>query len=171
MEEVCARSGVQLPKIRVPMFNGKVLSQKCFWEQFDATIHSKAGLNDTQKLMYLQDAVKDGPARFVIKGLTRTSESYEEVIKCSKECYHRPRLVQDEHIPSICGCGLVKNSSDKELRHVYDAVTQHYRVIKTAKNDLFEMVLTVILQQKLDEKTWLKSLIAIAKMSHSVLNF
>ena len=38
-------SGVKLPKISVPTFNGKVINWKSFWEQFDATIHCKAGLN------------------------------------------------------------------------------------------------------------------------------
>ena len=33
---------------------------------------------------------------------------------------------------------------------------QHYQALKAAKKDLFEMVLAVILQQKLDEKTQLK---------------
>ena len=54
---------------------------------------------------------------------------------------------------------LVKNSSDKELYHLYHAATQHYEVPKAAKNNSFEMVLTVILQQKLNEKTqltWVK---------------
>ena len=33
---------------------------------------------------------------------------------------------------------------------------QHYRALKAAKNDSFETVLNVILQQKLDEQTQLK---------------
>ena len=50
----------------------------------------------------------------------------------------------------------LKNGSDKELCRLYDAATQHYRALKAAKSDLFDTVLSVILQQKLDEKTWLK---------------
>ena len=69
---------MKLPKVNVPTFDGKVINWKKFWKQFDATIHSKICLNDSAKLMYLQDALKDGPARFIIQGLTRTSESYEE---------------------------------------------------------------------------------------------
>ena len=119
-------SGVKLPKVSVPTFDGKVLNWKSFWEQFDATIHCKTGLNNTEKLMYLQDALKDGPARFVIQGLTRTSESYQEAIKCLKERYDRPRFVQEEHIRSIVDAAPVKNGSDKELRRLYDAAIQHY---------------------------------------------
>ena len=55
---------MKLPKVIVPTFDGKVLNWKNIWEQFDATMHSEAGLNVTVKLMYiyLQDALKDGPA-------------------------------------------------------------------------------------------------------------
>ena len=61
-------SGVKLPQITIPTFDGKILTWKSFWGQFDATIYSKTGLNDTIKLMYLQDALKDGPANYVIQG-------------------------------------------------------------------------------------------------------
>ena len=51
---------VKLPKLCVATFDGKVLNWNNFWEQFDVTIQSKTGLSDTAKLMYLQDALKDG---------------------------------------------------------------------------------------------------------------
>ena len=60
-------SGVKLPKISVPIFDGKVVNWKSFWDQFDATIHCKTGLNNTKKMMYSQEALKDVPARFVIQ--------------------------------------------------------------------------------------------------------
>ena len=50
----------------------------------------------------------------------------------------------------------VKNGSEKEIRPLYDAATQHSRALKAAKADSFETLLTVILQQKLDENTRLK---------------
>ena len=49
-----------------------------------------------------------------------------------------------------------KNGSDKEICRLSDAATKHYRPLKAAKADSFDTLLTVILQQKLDEKTLLK---------------
>lgn len=106
--------------------------------------------------MYLQDSFKGGSARFVIEGLTWTSESYKETIKCLKEHYDQPRLEQEEHICSIVYVVPVKSSSGKEVCRLYVAATQHYEVLKAAKNNSFEAVLTVILQQKRDENTQLK---------------
>ena len=34
-------SGVKLPKIDVPTFDGKMLNWTTFWEQFKVSIHSK----------------------------------------------------------------------------------------------------------------------------------
>ena len=64
-----------------------------FCKHFDTTIHCEAGLNDNEKLMYmyLRNALNNGPARFVIQGLTRMSKSYDEVIMCLKELYNPPR--------------------------------------------------------------------------------
>ena len=63
-------SGTKLPKVSISTFDGKVLSWKSFCQEFDGTIYSKAGLNETDKSTYFQDALKDGPARFVIEGFT-----------------------------------------------------------------------------------------------------
>ena len=123
---------VKLPNVSAPTFYGKVLNWKNFWEQFDVTIHIKTELSDTAKLMYLQDAPKDGPAIFVIQGLTRTSEILEEAIKCLKDRYDRPRLFEEEHISSIVDAVPVKNGNEKELRRLYDAATQYYRALKAA---------------------------------------
>ena len=72
--------------------------------------------------MYLQDALKDGSARFLIEGLTRTSESYEEAIKWLKERYNCPCFSREEHICSIVDEAPIKNGSDKEIRCFYNAV-------------------------------------------------
>ena len=119
-------SAAKLPKVTVPTFDGKVLNWKSFCEQFDATIHSKTGLYDMEKLIYLQDALKDGLARFVIQGLTRMSKSYKEAIKCLKECYNWLRLVHEEHVCSIVDEVDVKNGSDNKLRHLHDTAIQQY---------------------------------------------
>ena len=140
-------SGVKLLKVSAPTFDGKVLNRRSFWKQFNDTIHSKTGFNDMERLMYLRDALKDGPGRFVIQGLTWTSESYKEAIKCVKEHYNRPWLVHEEHVRSIVDAVPVKNSSNKEICRLYDPAIQHYQVLKAAKNDSFDTVLTVILHQ------------------------
>ena len=83
-------AGVNLPRIEIPKFDSNILNWRSFWEQFQAAVHDKPQLSEVDKLTYLRDAVKGGPAMYVISGLTQTAESYGEAIQCLKDCYNRP---------------------------------------------------------------------------------
>ena len=63
-------TGICLPKISVPSFDGNILNWTSFWEQFEVAVHNKHNLQDVEKLAYLKDVVKDSPARHVIEGLS-----------------------------------------------------------------------------------------------------
>ena len=81
-----------------------------FWEQFEIAVHTKEGLRDVEKLAYLKDAVKDGPAKHVIEGLSRTADSYTKAIECLRERYYRPRLIQQAHARTRnCGSAVVES--------------------------------------------------------------
>lgn len=61
------QSGVKLPKIEVPTFDRNVLHWKKFWEQFCVSVHGKSSLSDSEKLVYLQQALKYGSAKDTIE--------------------------------------------------------------------------------------------------------
>ena len=69
--------GVKLSKIGVPSIDGNILNWATFLEQFEVAIHSKEQLTDAERLAYLKDCLKEGPARHVIGGLTQTSGNYK----------------------------------------------------------------------------------------------
>ena len=73
--------GVNFPQIEIHTFDGTILNWQPFQGHFQAAVHNKLHLGDVDKLTYLWDALKDGPARYVIQGLTQMAESYGEVIK------------------------------------------------------------------------------------------
>ena len=75
-------SGVKLLRIDVPTFDGNIVNWAIFWEQFEATIHSKRQLLNADKLTYLRHALKDGTARQVIEGLSQAGDNYLEAINC-----------------------------------------------------------------------------------------
>ena len=83
-------TGVNLPRIEIPTFDGKIFNWHLFWKQFQAAVQDKPQLEEVDKLPYLREALKDGPARNVIKGLTQTAESYQQAVRCLKDCYDRP---------------------------------------------------------------------------------
>ena len=67
---VVGGKGVKLPKLDVPTFSGDVLHWKQFWEQFSVSVYDHSNLSDAKKLIYLQQAIKDGSARNTIEGLS-----------------------------------------------------------------------------------------------------
>ena len=98
MVETPLMAGVSLLRIEIPPFDGNILKWRLFWEQFQVAVHDKPHLREIDKLTYLRDAVKGGPARNVIQGLTQTADSYQEAIECLKARYDRPRITYREHV-------------------------------------------------------------------------
>jgi hypothetical protein len=47
-------TGVKLPKLDVPTFNGDILNWLSFWEQFSVAVDSRTNLSDTEKSAILE---------------------------------------------------------------------------------------------------------------------
>ena len=86
-------SGVKLPKIDVPTFDGNILSWQTFWEQFSIAIHKRSSLSDTEKLVYLRHSLKDGAAKKVIEDMSPSGDQYAKAIMSLKSRYDCPRLI------------------------------------------------------------------------------
>ena len=101
-------SGVKLPRIDVPTFDGNIVNWVIFWEQFEAAIHSKHQLLNADKLTYLRYALKEGTARHVIEGLSQAGDNYPEAIDCLWKRYNRPRLIHRAHVQAILNASSPK---------------------------------------------------------------
>ena len=155
-----AGTGVKLPKLDVPMFDGNIIHWKQFWDQFTVAVHSKTNLCNAEKTVYLQHAIKDGSAKNVIEGLSHSGDNYEEAVDCLKSRYNRPRLIHCSHVQLILDALPLKEASGKELRRLHDVVQQHVRALKTLGCDLPGQFITSMIELKLDTDTlfeWQKS--------------
>jgi hypothetical protein len=161
--------GVRLPKLEVPTFNGDVLHWKHFWEQFSISVHSRDNLSNAEKLVYLQQAVKNGSTRNAIDGLTRSGDHYHEAVDCLMSRYNRPRLIHRAHVRVIMDAPSLKNGSGKELRRLHDTVLQHLRALKSMKCEPSGPFLTSVIELKLDTDTmfeWQKYSQAMTDIPH-----
>ena len=125
-------SRIHLPRIDVPTFDGNLLNRRKFLEEFETTIHNKTQFTSSYKLTYLRKALKDGPARLVVSGLTMTLENYTEVTMCLQERY------------------------GQELRRLRDLLLEHTREPKASGQDTLDVYVTAAIDLKLDEDTKLK---------------
>ena len=106
---------VKLPKIDVPTFGGELLRWQTFWEQFSVSVDSRADISNTEKLVYLRHALKDGSAKNVIEGLSHSGDQYKEAIDSLKARYDRPRIIHQAHVRKIYEVPSLTDGSGKEL--------------------------------------------------------
>ena len=95
---LCDDKGVKLPKLNLPMFDGNILHWRTFWEQFCVSIHGRSYLADSDKLVYLQQSLKNCSAKSSIEGLSRSGEYYVEAVECLKARYDLPHALFIRHI-------------------------------------------------------------------------
>ena len=55
--------GAKLPKLEVPTYDGDLLKWKSFLDQLQVSIHDRTDLANAEKMVYLQNALKDNAAR------------------------------------------------------------------------------------------------------------
>ena len=143
-------TGVKLPKLDVPTFDGNLLNWTQFWEQFCVAVHD---ISDTEKLVYLRHALKDGTAKTIIEGLTRSGEHYVEAVESLKSRFDRPRLIHQTHVRCILESPSLREGSGKELRKLYDTIQQHIRALKSMGHEPSPSFITSVIELKLDTNT------------------
>ena len=146
-------TGVKLPKLDVPAFSGDILHWQSFWEQFCISVHDRKTLSDQEKLVYLQQSLRDGSAKRAIEGLSHSGECYAEAIKSLKSRYDRPRLIHQAHVRMILDAPSVKDGNGRELRRLHDITQQHLRALKAMGHEPPGAFLTSVIELKLDPKT------------------
>ena len=139
--------------MNVPMFDRNILNWKTFWQQFEVAIHSKAQLEDTEKLAYLTDVLKHGPASHAIESLTHDAQCYKEAIDCLRKHYDQWRVIHQAHTHAILDASSMKDGNSKELRRLHDVAKKHMRALRVIKYERFTSLVTSILELKLDHTT------------------
>ena len=86
------------------------------------SVHDRSSLSDSEKLVYLQQSLKNGSAKSAIDGLSLSGEHDAEAIKCLKACYDRPRLIHQTLFQKILDAPPLKDGTGKELRRLHDVV-------------------------------------------------
>ena len=140
-------------KLEVPVFDGEILRWQTFWEQFCVAIHDRSDISKTEKLVYLRHALKDGAAKSVIEGLSRSGEHYVKAVECLEQRYNRPRLIHQTHVRRIVELPALKEGNGRELRRLHDTVQQHLRALKALGNELSGPFITSLLELKFDSNT------------------
>lgn len=153
---VSENKGVKLPKLDVPTFYGNILNWCSFWEQLSMSIHSRSSLSNSEKFVYLQRSLRDGSAKDVIEGLSRSGNNYAEVIKCLQSRYNRPCLMHQTHVRIILEAPALKDGTGKELCCLHDSVQPLLHALKAMGYEPSGPFIMSVLELKLDANTMFK---------------
>ena len=150
---VSVDKGVKLPKLDVPRFDGQLINWSSFWKQFQISVDEQTSLSDSEKLVYLKQALKGGSARSVIEGLSRSGDQYKQAVESLKQRYDRPRILHQSHIQMILDVPNLTEGSGKELRRLHDTIQRHLRALTAMDYEPSGPFITSIIELKLDAKT------------------
>ncbi|GFT95846.1 uncharacterized protein TNCV_311981 [Trichonephila clavipes] len=146
-----ANYNVKLPSINLPEFSGQYIDWLQFKSQFVSLIHDNTCLSDSQKLYYLQSALK-GHA----KQLQTVNDSYSSLFEALEGRYENKRLIVNSHIAELLNPNKIKFESAFHLRSLIDSIQSHLRALKQLElepNALYESMLIFVITQRLDDES------------------
>ena len=111
----------ELPKIKVPTFNGDLMKWSTFWSTFKATVEDRRDLNNSQRLNYLRQAVTDPSLQLLLTTPFETDDTYLDVIKELKARFQRPREIHRALTKSLAHVAAPKQTS-ADLIMLYDTL-------------------------------------------------
>ncbi|XP_008179923.1 uncharacterized protein LOC103308408 [Acyrthosiphon pisum] len=83
-------SGVQLPKIPLPTFDGRLQNWPDFRDRFTTLVGNRTHLSKIEKFYYLLGCLQSGPTD-VVKGITVSETTYELAWSALVQRYDKPR--------------------------------------------------------------------------------
>ncbi|GFQ94131.1 integrase catalytic domain-containing protein [Trichonephila clavata] len=142
----------RLPELSLPQFNGDIETWFIFKEQFKEIIES-CGLNDKQKLQYLQSCLIG-----IAKHVQTVDDTYGSLFLALEKRFENKRLIINKHINALLMLKYEKFKGDSivELRNLVDTCTKHLRALKLLKiehNTFSELLLIQLVMQVLDTET------------------
>ncbi|UYV73819.1 hypothetical protein LAZ67_11001016 [Cordylochernes scorpioides] len=144
---------VTLPKFELPYFYGDVNSWFNFKEVFGMAIDQNPGLNELQKLQYLDSAVKGKAAR-LIRGFPVSSESYRQAWDILVSRYDNQRELAYAQLNKIFKIKQMRNPSAKALRELLNTCNESVRNLGSLglqRNELVDVILVQFLRNRIDE--------------------
>ena len=139
----------KLPKLTLSRFRGDLTSWTTFWDLFQSTVHSNAGMSKIDKFSYLKSLLEGAAAR-TIQGLTLSDANYDAAITLLEERFGRSKEIIAAHMDELLKIPCCTVDRPSALRSVYDKIIVHVRGLETLEvtSDQYGSILTPIIMSK-----------------------
>ncbi|XP_055622079.1 uncharacterized protein LOC129765691 [Toxorhynchites rutilus septentrionalis] len=122
-------SGIKLPTISLPEFDGDYMQWLAFHDTFMALIHSNPELPDIQKFHYLRAAVK-GEAAQLIESIGISSVNYALAWRTLESRYSNDYLLKKRHLQALFDIPRMKKESAATLHSLVDDFERHTKILQ-----------------------------------------
>ncbi|GFQ69444.1 uncharacterized protein TNCT_723651 [Trichonephila clavata] len=142
---------VKLPSIILPELSGQYIDWLQFISQFLSLIHENTSSSDSEKLYYLQSALKGHAKQF-----QTVNDSYSSLFEAFKGRYENKRLIVNSHIGELLNPNKIKFEFAFHLRNLIDYIQSHLRALKQLElepNTLCESMIIFVITQRLDDES------------------
>lgn len=145
---------VQLPKIKIPEFDGEPANWRAFKDLFDKIVHCNRNISDSIKIQYLK-ANLTGKAAKLVEHLPPTNTSYKKCYEILNNRYENERENVSYLIDEILDIEIQKVESSAGLKMIHDKTFECIMSIESIGTSVqnWDVLLVQILMRKLDRKT------------------
>lgn len=148
------KNTAELPKIKIPDFDGAITKWKVFYELFNQVIHQNTSLGNAAKMHFLKTYVKGEAAR-LINHLPSTAENYDSAYKILIARYENTRILLGKLLDTLLEFPPIESESCKSLKQLHDTVFECLAAIGNlnVETQNWDALITHILAKKLDNET------------------
>lgn len=122
-------SGLRLPRISLPDFNGDYKQWLTFYDTFLALIHENVELPPIQKFHYLRAAVK-GEAAQIIETISISAANYPIAWQTLVTRYSNEYLLKKRHLQDLLEIPRMKKETASALHSTVDEFQRHVKILE-----------------------------------------
>lgn len=154
---------VNLPKIDLPKFDGRIETWVTFKDAFNTLIHVQPGLSRIQKLHYLKLSLS-GRAEDAIAAFTITEDNYDAAWNHLSEIYDNKRALVLRHAALLRDTPAMSDDSSEAIRDLANHMQLHIRSLHAlgrSREDIANDLLSSIVISKMGpdtRRTWERTL-------------
>lgn len=144
---------VPLPKIKLPTFDGSLLSWRSFRDVYVSLVHDNTSIGDAERFHYLLSCLS-GPALATIKSIPLSANNYAIAWDALSERFDNKRLLASAHLDKLFAFKPIAHESLPALIEFVNVFKENVSIIKSlGVNDLSSFLLFHMGSRVLDSTT------------------
>lgn len=145
---------VKLPRIEIPVFDGKYEEWASFSDAFISLIDQREGLSDQNKMHYLIGALK-GTALKSVSRLKVTNDNYKIAFKTLSDRFDNKRAIVNACVKTLLDQPSLRPHSANDIRILIDTTKESLQCIENQNilTDEWAPLVIYFVETKMDERT------------------